>query len=207
MTMHAARQPAPDGDDARCVERDIEDEFAFHLQAIRAELIAAGTPPDEAVSLAAARFGDIDRWREDCRRIAEGNRLMTTRRITLVLAGLAIALTVTMVLALLASRRMTLEMRDRAEVARAEAEMARARADALNQTLVGLLAAPGPTDSSPDLTVRATLDRADARLDAIDDPEVAARLREVIERARAELGPSPDPPAHEEGPTGGSVGP
>jgi macrolide transport system ATP-binding/permease protein len=49
------------------LERDLEDELAFHLQMETAELIRRGTPPDEARSSARRRFGGIARTKETYR--------------------------------------------------------------------------------------------------------------------------------------------
>lgn len=45
------------------VEADVEDELRFHLEQATADLVALGHPPDEALQLARARFGDVGRVR------------------------------------------------------------------------------------------------------------------------------------------------
>ena len=45
------------------VDADVEDELRFHLEESARDLEAAGYPPDEALRLASARFGDVTRLR------------------------------------------------------------------------------------------------------------------------------------------------
>jgi predicted permease len=48
------------------VERDVDEEIAFHLSEREKTLIAAGATPDEARARAAARFGDVRAVRDEC---------------------------------------------------------------------------------------------------------------------------------------------
>lgn len=58
------------------IDRDLEDEFAFHIDMLERELIDAGMPRERAAELARARFGNVDRLRTQCRRIALEDRHM-----------------------------------------------------------------------------------------------------------------------------------
>src|SRR5687767_547657 len=51
----------------RTVERDMEEEWRFHVEARADALTAEGVPPDEAVRRARAEFGDPLRWKEGSR--------------------------------------------------------------------------------------------------------------------------------------------
>jgi predicted permease len=46
---------------------DLDDEFRFHLETEIEELVASGMAPERARALALERFGDVDRFRADCR--------------------------------------------------------------------------------------------------------------------------------------------
>ena len=48
----------------RTIERDMEDEWRFHVEARADALAAEGVPRDEAVRRARAEFGDPLRWKE-----------------------------------------------------------------------------------------------------------------------------------------------
>jgi predicted permease len=48
------------------VERDVDEEIAFHLRQREQKLIAAGATPDEAKARAVARFGDVQAVRHEC---------------------------------------------------------------------------------------------------------------------------------------------
>lgn len=61
------------------VAKDVDDEFAFHLAAVEAELIEAGAAPDKAKREAAERFGDTDKYKRQCARIAMEERIMLQR--------------------------------------------------------------------------------------------------------------------------------
>ena len=50
--------------------RDVDDELAFHLDMLAAELAASGVPPEEARAAARRRFGDVDRYRDRCTEIS-----------------------------------------------------------------------------------------------------------------------------------------
>lgn len=61
------------------IERDVDDEFEFHLASIESELVAAGDSPEQARHAAAERFGDTEKYRRQCRRIAMEDRIMLQR--------------------------------------------------------------------------------------------------------------------------------
>ena len=48
-------------------EQDLDDEFRFHLDTEIEELVAAGMSPERARAAALAKFGDVERFRADCR--------------------------------------------------------------------------------------------------------------------------------------------
>lgn len=52
------------------VERDVDDEIAFHLAMRERRLRERGASPDDAPRLARARFGDVERVRADCLQVA-----------------------------------------------------------------------------------------------------------------------------------------
>ncbi|HEX5724423.1 MAG TPA: ABC transporter permease, partial [Longimicrobiaceae bacterium] len=51
----------------------------FHLEMLTEELVAAGVPPAEAAARARARFGDVGRIRDACRRIGEAGEARRRR--------------------------------------------------------------------------------------------------------------------------------
>jgi hypothetical protein len=59
---------------SRKIERDIEDEFTFHLKMRTTDNMSAGMSPEEARAEAKRRFGDYDRIKGRCHeiRVAEG---------------------------------------------------------------------------------------------------------------------------------------
>ena len=61
------------------IQRDVDDEFEFHLASIESELAAAGEPPEQARHAAVKRFGDAEKYRRQCRRIAMEDRIMLQR--------------------------------------------------------------------------------------------------------------------------------
>ena len=48
----------------RTIERDMEEEWRFHVEARADTLAAEGVPRDEAVRRARTEFGDLLRWKE-----------------------------------------------------------------------------------------------------------------------------------------------
>ena len=54
------------------IERDVDDELAFHIDTVAAEMIAAGIPEAEARERARRQFGDLDWARRNLRREAHG---------------------------------------------------------------------------------------------------------------------------------------
>lgn len=77
--------PPVDPRNPREIECDIEDEFSFHLAMLEREERAAGCDESTAKSQARKRFGDIDRVRKKCKKIALEERVML-QRINLVLS-------------------------------------------------------------------------------------------------------------------------
>jgi putative ABC transport system permease protein len=62
------------------IERDIDDEFQFHLDMRVAELVARGLAPEDAGREAARRFGSVDDAREYCRSMDERSTTAQHRR-------------------------------------------------------------------------------------------------------------------------------
>ena len=54
----------------RTIERDMEDEWRFHVEARADALAAEGVPRDQAVRQARSEFGDPLRWKEGGREAA-----------------------------------------------------------------------------------------------------------------------------------------
>ena len=63
-------------------ERELREEFRFHLETEVEELIEQGVPEREAWERAFARFGDLERTAEECRSVDE-RRLRRVRRVEL----------------------------------------------------------------------------------------------------------------------------
>jgi putative ABC transport system permease protein len=61
------------------VERDVDEEIAFHLAMREERLRAAGVPPDEARRVARKRFGDVDRVADECR-VIDAEQVRVRRR-------------------------------------------------------------------------------------------------------------------------------
>ncbi len=76
--------PRPDRRGPEQIAADLDDEFAFHLDAIERELLETGLDPAEARAAARRRFGDVTRIRKQCLRVALGERIML-QRVNLVL--------------------------------------------------------------------------------------------------------------------------
>ena len=76
------------------LERDLEDELAFHLDMLEREEREAGLDPDAARTAARDRFGDIDRIRAACRRVANEDRAMLQRINAVLIVVLLIAVVV-----------------------------------------------------------------------------------------------------------------
>jgi predicted permease len=63
----------------RRVQRDVDDEIRFHIESRVAELVAAGTSPDQAREIATREFGDILEARAEIARVDQ-RRLTRARR-------------------------------------------------------------------------------------------------------------------------------
>jgi hypothetical protein len=71
--------PHPDRRTPDQIARDVDDEFEFHLASLESELAAAGAAPEQARQAAVKRFGDADKYRRQCERIAMEDRIMLQR--------------------------------------------------------------------------------------------------------------------------------
>lgn len=69
----------PDGRSEREIDDDLDAEFAFHLEQAQRDLVHEGHDREAASELAHARFGDVDRIKRECRRIALKERTMLQR--------------------------------------------------------------------------------------------------------------------------------
>ena len=65
----------------RDVIRDVDDEIAFHIAMRETRLQGSGVAPDEAATIARARFGDVTGIRDEC--LDESHRLARRERIVL----------------------------------------------------------------------------------------------------------------------------
>ena len=63
------------------VEREVEEELAFHVDMRVRELVARGWTEDDARREAVARFGDIERVKGDCRTLGKGRDARMNRRL------------------------------------------------------------------------------------------------------------------------------
>jgi hypothetical protein len=61
------------------IEAEVREELAGHLDRLAEDECRAGADADEARRLAAARFGDLDAYAAECRRIDLGDRLLVRR--------------------------------------------------------------------------------------------------------------------------------
>jgi predicted permease len=62
------------------VEREVDEELAFHLEMRVRELVEKGMTPEAAARAAARRFRDLEPARRECRRIARGRERSERRR-------------------------------------------------------------------------------------------------------------------------------
>lgn len=116
MSTGARRWPNAAGAprSAADVDREIADEFEFHIAMIQRELERRGVAPDKAERESRRRFGNANALHRQCRRIALGERAML-QRINLVLLVLIIAV-LTWICGVQASQRRLLQIAvDRAE--------------------------------------------------------------------------------------------
>lgn len=103
----------------RDIEREIDDEIAFHIAMRARDLEAEGAGPDEARQLAASCFGDAAAVAAECRRIHFRSRIMVQRLQVVLIAVLTLtigALVFRAVSSTAASKREISALRD--EVAR-----------------------------------------------------------------------------------------
>jgi hypothetical protein len=174
--------------------RDLEDEFAFHLDQLERELRESGESPADASRKARERFGDVEAIRRQCATIARKEHVIMMKILTAVL-GLTTLIVLIACLMLYQeaqhAHREAVESRMVAEQARVEAEQEARRAQAVQSFLVQHLAAIDPSTAGGRPEVGELLDSAAERADATfyDQPEVRAKIREGIEKAREEARP------------------
>jgi hypothetical protein len=75
------------------IEDDLEDEFAFHLEQRARALIEEGNDPAASRGLARARFGDVERIKRQCKRIAMEERIML-QRVNVVMMGVVMLMVI-----------------------------------------------------------------------------------------------------------------
>jgi hypothetical protein len=73
------------------IERDIDDEIAFHLEMRERDLVEAGLSESDARRAAQDRFGDVVRVKDKCRKVKLGERVMLQRLHVVLLAVLLAA--------------------------------------------------------------------------------------------------------------------
>ena len=76
--------PRSDPRDDQQIDAEIDDELTFHIDQATRELVEAGQSDDDAKVNALARFGDVNKIKTQCKRIALEERIML-QRINLVL--------------------------------------------------------------------------------------------------------------------------
>ena len=69
----------PDGRSECEIDDDLDAEFAFHLEEAARDLTHEGHAPEIACLVAKERFGDLERYKLQCRRIALKERIMLQR--------------------------------------------------------------------------------------------------------------------------------
>jgi len=174
------------------IERDLDDEFAFHVELKIRELTETGHSPEVADRLAHAAFGNIQQIKEQCTRIALEDRIMW-KRIHFAITGLlalALALSIWVsVNRISREREVSMHNRMLADTARAHAQEAQAQAVAVQNFLSGALTAADPHSGNTPDAMRQALEQASQRIDRdfADNPAVAAELRRTIEEAKKKL--------------------
>jgi protein involved in polysaccharide export with SLBB domain len=82
----------PDPRTEQEIDADLDAEIAFHIEQIERELIEAGESPERARVQALERFGDVERIKRRCRRIALEERTMLQRINAVLMVVVLIAL-------------------------------------------------------------------------------------------------------------------
>ena len=153
---------------------DIDQELNHHVDLLTAEFESEGLSPEAARVAARRRFGDIESIRLQCHAIAREESIMRHWKTIVITAAFVV---VSLIALLMANAQ------------RHAALMARDRAQAVEQMLVEALRANDPAASGREMTIRDVLENTEIALaDAFaDDPENVARIRAVIEEARAKM--------------------
>jgi hypothetical protein len=145
----------PDGRSDREIEDDLDAEFAFHLDQSARDLMSEGQGREAACGLAHERFGDIQRYKLQCRRIALKERIMLQRVnfilmivVTLMVIGVGSQVWIT-------QRFNTLALND------ITAQLAKMRMDAAAEARDRGWSAPtgGSTDTTAKVLVEGAVDR------------------------------------------------
>ena len=201
MNWNAADNPFPRSPRRRKVSHEIDDELAFHLARSADEVQASGAHSrTEAEAIALERFGDLEKVRLRCLKLAWKERIMekmTSRPVlkygaVLAAAGVIVFLLlsirvqyVTAEEAYQRARHAEVEARD----AMHEALRAREENEALNQILLETLRGVDPAAAGQAPSVREILENASQRLESefSDSPDTLERLQAIIQEARDDL--------------------
>jgi hypothetical protein len=108
-----------DGRSSADIERDIEDEIAFHLEMRVHELCDAGMSETAAQQVAVEKFGDVMRVKDRCRTVQLGERIMLQRVNVILLAVLLAGMLA------IGFQSWTAQSTARAEISRMSAEIHR----------------------------------------------------------------------------------
>ena len=163
----------------RSIDEAIEAELVYHVESLRADIEREGLDPEQAASEVRRRFGDPAKYRNDCWRIAVKEEIMK-QRMQYIVMGVMLALIVGLGI-------YAVTMRQRAVEQLRAAEMQRERAEAASHFMMEMLSAQDAYREARQVSVQKVLDAAAERVyewNLEDDPELEARLREVIDKAR-----------------------
>jgi hypothetical protein len=69
------------------INREIDDEFDFHIESQTKDLVAGGMKPEQATEEALRKFGSRDRIRRECQRIGLGQNLWLAIAMSVLMAG------------------------------------------------------------------------------------------------------------------------
>ena len=200
------------------IEREIDEEIAFHLESLSREFAAEGATPEQSRTRAIERFGDIDAIKSQCRRIALEDRIML-QKINLVIMLIVLAAVIgvclyvvvtqkhnTMALQAItseitnmkfeaegASRTQAAMAEQSARAAMEQAQHERERAEAVTECLQSMLAGTDPAQTDR-ISILDLLSEAEQRIPATfaDQPEVAAKMQQAIAEARERAMVDPD---------------
>lgn len=176
---------------SRSVRQDIDDELAFHIELSKREFEAKGNDAEGALAAAYRQFGDFQKVRSVCLNIAWKERVMEkvfSPVVTIVLFVVAAGLSAAFLFQAHANSRMVLSAKEAAQLAEANAVAAQERESMAKQFLVeGIIGQEA--QSADENSVSDVLSAASEKIEQefANDPKVLAKIKEVIEEARAEI--------------------